>query len=58
MRSSSNAPKNIIWVICLILFLLATLSTFRIITIDRDITTWSWVLGYALLLVATKMRRL
>lgn len=58
MRSSSNAPKNIIWVICLVLFLLATLSTFGIFRLDRDITTWSWVLGYALLLVATKMRRL
>jgi hypothetical protein len=56
--ASKNAPTNIVWYVCLALFLLATLAHFRVFRLDRDIATWSWIVGYGLLLVATRVRRL
>jgi hypothetical protein len=58
MPVHKNAPTNIVWIICLGLYLLALLGHFRVVTLDRDIANWSWILGFALLLVATKVRRL
>jgi hypothetical protein len=58
MAIQKNAPTNIVWLICLGLYLLALLAHFRVFRLDSDIATWSWILGFALLLVATKVRRL
>jgi hypothetical protein len=58
MSVRKNAPTNIVWVICLVLYLLAILANFRIVRIDSAIATWSWIIGFGLLLIATKVRRL
>jgi len=53
-----NAPKHITWVICLVLYLIAALVYFGVIHINPAIGTWSWLIGYALLLIAVKVRGL
>ena len=58
MARYNNAPKNITWIICLILYLIALLSYFGVIRIGGDIATWSWIVGYALLLIAVRVRGL
>jgi hypothetical protein len=58
MPNQKNAPTNIVWIICLGLYLLALLAHFRVFRLDRDIASWAWILGFALLLIATKVRRL
>ena len=55
---AKNAPTNIVWYVCLVLYLVALLAHLRVFTLDRDIVTWSWILGFGLLLVATRLRRL
>jgi hypothetical protein len=56
--AGKNAPTNVVWFVCLVLYLVALLANFRIIHIGRDFATWSWILGFAFLLIATKVRRL
>jgi hypothetical protein len=58
MPNHKNAPTNIVWIICLCLYLLALLAHFRVFRLDHDIASWAWILGFALLLIATKVRRL
>jgi hypothetical protein len=52
-----NAPTKIVWVICLVLYLLALAAHFRLFRVERDLATWVWIIGYGLLLVATQLRR-
>lgn len=58
MARQTNAPKLITWIICLVLFLVAVLAHFGMIRVSNDIATWSWIIGYALLLVAVQVRGL
>lgn len=58
MANKTSAPKLITWVICLVLFLVAVLAHFGMIRVSNDIATWSWIIGYALLLVAAQVRGL
>jgi hypothetical protein len=58
MAIQKNAPTNVVWIVCLGLYLLALLAHFRVFRLDRDIASWAWILGFALLLIATKVRRL
>ncbi|MGZ5443656.1 MAG: hypothetical protein ACXW31_09960 [Thermoanaerobaculia bacterium] len=58
MASQTSAPKLITWIICLVLFLVAVLAHFGMIRVSNDIATWSWIIGYALLLVAAQIRGL
>ena len=53
-----NAPKQITWVICLILFVVALAARFGVIHVDGRIALWSWVIGYGLLLLACQVRGL
>jgi hypothetical protein len=57
-RGAGKAPKQITWIICLILFLVAVLAHFGVIRVGSDIAQWSWIIGYALLLVAVQVRGL
>lgn len=57
-RGGGNAPKNVTWVICLILYLIAVANFFGVIHVDRALASWSWIIGYAILLVAVKVRNL
>lgn len=58
MAKQTSAPKLITWIICLVLFLVAVLAHFGMIRVSGDIATWSWIIGYALLLVAVQVRGL
>ena len=56
--TTGNAPKNITWIICLVLYVVALVGHFGIIKVDPQIATWSWILGFGLLLVAVKVKGL
>ncbi len=58
MAKQTNAPKLITWIICLVLFLVAVLAHFGMIRVSNDIASWSWIIGYALLLVAAQVKGL
>jgi small-conductance mechanosensitive channel len=57
-RGGGKAPRTITWVICLVLYIVAVLSHFGYIHVGRDIAQWSWIVGYALLLLAVRIRNL
>jgi len=58
MAKRTNAPKFITWIVSLILFLVAIAAHFGIIHVSSDIASWSWIIGYALLLVAVQVKGL
>ena len=58
MAKQTNAPKLVTWTIALVLFIVAVLANFGFIHVSREIATWSWIIGYALLLVAVQVRGL
>jgi hypothetical protein len=58
MASKPSAPKLITWIICLVLYLIAVLSHFGVIAVGGDVATWSWIIGFGLLLVAVQVRGL
>jgi uncharacterized membrane protein (DUF485 family) len=53
-----NAPKNVTWIICLVLYVVALLAHFGIVHVSSDIATWSWIIGFGLLLLAVRVRGL
>ena len=57
-RGGGKAPKQIVWVICLILYLVALAAHFGVVHVSRDIATWSWIIGFGLLLIAVQVRGL
>jgi hypothetical protein len=58
MANQTSAPKMITWIVCLVLFLVAVLAHFGMIKVSADIASWSWIIGYALLLVAAQVKGL
>lgn len=58
MSKQGNAPKNITWIICLVLYVVALVAHFGVVRIDGQIATWSWILGFGLLLLAVRVRGL
>jgi hypothetical protein len=57
-RNSASAPKQITWLICLVLYVVALLSHFRVVHVSSDIASWSWIIGFGLLLAAVQIRGL
>jgi hypothetical protein len=57
-RGGGKAPKQITWLICLALYLVALLAHFRVVQVRADVATWSWIIGYGLLLLAVQLRGL
>ena len=57
-RGGGKAPKQITWVICLVLYLVALLAHFGVLHIRGDIAEWSWIIGFGLLLAAVQLRGL
>ena len=53
-----KATKHITWVICLVLYLVALLAHFGVLHVDARLATWSWIVGYAVLLIAIQIRGL
>jgi hypothetical protein len=58
MAFRKNAPTRPVWIICLVLYVIALASHFRVFHVGGDVATWSWIIGFGLLLVATVTRRL
>jgi hypothetical protein len=60
MRTSArgNAPKHITWIICLVLYVVALATRFGVIHPGPGFATWSWVIGFGLLLIACRYRGL
>jgi hypothetical protein len=58
MANQPSAPKLITWIVSLVLFIVAIAAHFGIIRVSADIATWSWIIGYALLLVAVQVKGL
>jgi hypothetical protein len=56
-RSVVNAPKQITWIIALVLYVLALLGTFGG-QITGQITQLAWIIGFGLMLLATKLKNL
>jgi hypothetical protein len=57
-RGAGKAPKQITWIICLVLYVIALVAHFGIVRIGGDIATWSWIIGFGLLLAAVQVRGL
>lgn len=58
MRNSGKAPTTAVWIISMILFIIALLAQFGIVRISDPIATWSWIIGFGLLLVACRVKGL
>jgi hypothetical protein len=57
-RGGGKAPKQITWIICLVLYLIALLTHFGVLHVGVDIAQWSWIIGFGLLLAAVQLRGL
>ena len=58
MRNSGKAPTFVVWIICLVLFAVALAAQFGVVAIGEPVATWSWILGFGLLLVACRVKGL
>lgn len=58
MRNSGKAPTMAVWTISLVLFLVAIAAHFGLVKIGEPAATWSWIIGFALLLIACRVRGL
>ena len=58
MALAASAPKQITWIICLVLYIVALLAAFSVINIDSQVALWSWIIGFGLLLLASQVRDL
>ena len=57
-RGAGKAPKQITWIICLILYVVALAAHFDVVRVDGDVAQWSWIIGFGLLLAAVQIRGL
>jgi uncharacterized membrane protein (DUF485 family) len=57
-RGAGKAPKQITWIICLVLYVVALLAQFGVVRVGGDIATWSWIIGFGLLLAAVQVKGL
>jgi hypothetical protein len=57
-QGGGKAPKQITWIICLILYVVALLAHFRVVSVSADVAVWSWIIGFGLLLIAVRLRGL
>lgn len=58
MSIKLSAPKQITWFVCLALYAVALLAYLRVVTIRGDVAEWSWIIGYGVLLIASRIRNL
>jgi hypothetical protein len=57
-RGDGNAPKNMTFLIALVLYLVALATHFRYVRLDAAIGDWAWIIGFGLILIAVKVRGL
>ena len=58
MRNSGKAPTFAVWIICLVLFAVALAAHFGVAKVGEPVATWSWIIGFGLLLTACRVRGL
>ena len=56
--NTGKAPTMVVWVISLVLFIVALVAQFGVARIPEPFASWSWILGFGLLLVACRVRGL
>ena len=57
-QGGGKAPKQITWIICLVLYVVALVAHFGVIRVSADVAVWSWIIGFGLLLLAVRLRGL
>lgn len=57
-RGAGKAPKQITWVICLLLYVVALVAHFGVVRIAGNVADWAWIIGFGLLLAAVQIRGL
>jgi hypothetical protein len=57
-RGAGKAPKQITWIICLILYVVALAGHFGLVRITGGYADWAWIVGFGLLLAAVQVRGL
>jgi hypothetical protein len=58
MKNSGKAPTMIVWVICLVLYVIALAATFGVVSIAAPTAAWLWIIGFGLLLIACQVKGL
>ena len=58
MRNAGQAPTMVSWTISLLLFIVALVAHFGVASVPEPFATWSWILGFGLLLAACRIRGL
>ena len=58
MRNSGKAPTMIVWIICLVLYLIALSARFGWLAVPAQLASGAWIVGLGLLLVACRVRGL
>lgn len=58
MRNSGKAPTFAVWIISLLLFVIALAAHFGWVKVGEPVATWSWIIGFGLLLAACRVRGL
>ena len=58
MRSAGKAPTTAVWLICLILYLVALAANFGFLHVTGQVASWSWIIGFGLILLACRVRGL
>jgi hypothetical protein len=55
---SGKAPTFVVWVISLVLFIVALAAHFGIVPLHHQAAAAAWIIGFALLLIACRVRGL
>lgn len=55
---SGKAPTLVVWIICLILYVVALVAHFGWASVPAQAANWSWIIGLGLLLLACRVRGL
>ena len=58
MKNVGKAPTMVVWVICLVLYIVALAAQFGLVKIGAPLAPWSWIVGFGLLLIACRVRGL
>ncbi len=58
MSNTGKAPTMIIWVICLVLYVVALAAHFGLVKIGAPVASYSWIIGFGLLILACRIRGL
>ena len=53
-QGGGKAPKQITWIICLVLYVRTWIDHFRAVSVTPAVAVWSWIIGFGLLLSAVR----